>query len=219
MSDSLTHSRQVTASRRRGESDVVHPFPYGGDDRQLVNGLLNGNPAAAVHLYVTFAERVRRLLYRILGPDSELEDTLHDTFVRALESVHGIRDPNALRSWIAGVAIRTARIRIQRRQRRRWLTLFAPEDIPETTFIDTPAEVSEALQAVARVLGQLEVEERIAVVLRLAENMTMPEAAEACGVSLSTFKRRLQRGELRFRELVSREPSLADWCQGDADGP
>jgi DNA-directed RNA polymerase specialized sigma24 family protein len=47
--------------------------------------------------------------------------------------------------------------------------------------------------------------------------MTLPEAARACGVSLSTFKRRLGRGERRFRELTRDHSALRSWWQeGDA---
>jgi hypothetical protein len=45
----------------------------------------------------------------------------------------------------------------------------------------------------------------------------MPEAAAACGVSVSTFKRRFARGEKLFRELATREPVLADFWQGGSD--
>ena len=45
----------------------------------------------------------------------------------------------------------------------------------------------------------------------------MPEAAAACGVSVSTFKRRFARGEKLFRELASGEPALKDWWQGGSD--
>jgi RNA polymerase sigma-70 factor (ECF subfamily) len=215
VSDSLTETSKF---RKREEVAILRPFPASGNEQQLVDALRKGHPAATVHFYSMFAERVRRLLFRILGPDSELEDTLHDTFVRALESIHTLREASALRAWLLGVAVHTARIRIQSRQRRRWLTLVAPENIPEQTAAAPALEAVEALRAVARVLERLPTEERIAVVLRLAEHMTLPEAAAACGVSLSTFKRRFARGEKTFRELVSQDPTLRGWCSGDVNG-
>ena len=52
---------------------------------------------------------------------------------------------------------------------------------------------------------------------RAAKGGALPDAATACGVSLSTFKRRLSRGERRFRELTSGHPTLRSWWQeGDA---
>jgi RNA polymerase sigma-70 factor (ECF subfamily) len=204
--------------RPRGERAVVHPLPFYGDDARLVESLREGHPAAVAHFYGLFVAQVQRLLFRILGPDSELEDTVHDTFVRALESIHTLRDPVALRSWVVGVAVFTARIRIQSRTRRRWLLLRPPEELPEPACSGPSLEVGEALRATYRVLQKMRPEERIAVVLRLVEGMTMPEAAAASGVSLSTFKRRLERGEKIFHELVATEPALRGWREEGSDG-
>jgi len=170
-----------------------------------------------VQFYSGNAPRVRRLLFRILGPDSELEDTVHDTFVKALESIHTLRNVDALKSWLAGVAVMTARTRIQSRRRRKWLTLMAPESLPEQAHTDSGLEVSEALKVVARVLQDIPADDRIAVVLRLAERMTMNEAASVVGVSLSTFKRRFARGEEAFRRLASAEPALESWFEGEPE--
>jgi RNA polymerase sigma-70 factor (ECF subfamily) len=198
---------------------VFGSFPFNGDEEQLVRCLRDRQPAATVHFYTRFSAQVRSLLFRILGPDSELDDTLHDTFVRALESIETLRDPKALRAWILGVAVYTARIELQRRRRRRWLSLFAPANLPELPANEAAPEAIEALRSVSRVLDRLPTDERIAVVLRLAERMTVPEAAAACGVSHSTFKRRFARGDKVFRELAMREPALTDWWRGGSDAP
>jgi len=41
--------------------------------------------------------------------------------------------------------------------------------------------------------------------------MTLPDAAEACGVSLATFKRRLARAEHAFLQAAERRPQLLPW--------
>ena len=80
-------------------------------------------------------------------------------------------------------------------------------------------EASEALRAMYDVLDRLPPDERVAVVLRIVERLPMLDAADACRVSLSTFKRRLRRGETKFRELVSVDPALQDWMlEEDDDG-
>jgi RNA polymerase sigma-70 factor, ECF subfamily len=215
--DSSIQSQRNPPPQKREESVVFGSFPFHGDEEQLVRSLRDRHPAAAVHFYARFSGHVRNLLFRMLGPDSELDDTLHDTFVRALESIETLRDPKALRAWTLGVAVHAARIELQRRRRRRWLSLFAPADLPERPATGSAPEAIEALRAVSRVLDGLPTDERIAVVLRLAERMTMPEAAAACGVSLSTFKRRFARGEQLFRELTAGEPALKDWWEGEPD--
>jgi RNA polymerase sigma-70 factor, ECF subfamily len=218
LSDSLAETQQAAVSRKRNERAIVHPFPFSGDEARLVEGLQQGYPPAVAHFYVLYADKVHRLLFRILGRDSELEDAVHDTFLRALESIHTLRDPRALSSWVVGIAIYVAKIRIQRRRRRSWLQLFSPADLPDPVFSDPAPEASEAVRALSRVLDKMVPDERIAVVLRLAEGMTLPEAAQACGVSLSTFKRRFARGQRTLHALVASEPALGAWIAEEING-
>jgi RNA polymerase sigma-70 factor, ECF subfamily len=216
MSETAIQAKRNEPTGRREDGVIFLAFPYGGDEVQLVRDLQARQPAASVHFYARFAQPVRGLIFRILGRDSELEDTVQEVFVRAIESIPRLRDASALRSWVMGIAVRTARIRLQSRKRRRWLGFFASGEVPEVASSDPSPEIREALSALARVLDALPTDERIAVVLRFGERMTLPEAAESCGVSLSTFKRRLQRGERRFRALTADEPVLESWWRGEA---
>jgi RNA polymerase sigma-70 factor, ECF subfamily len=215
MSETAIQAKRNEPAGRREDGVIFLAFPYGRDEAQLVRDLQARQPAASVHFYARFAQPVRGLIFRILGRDSELEDTVQEVFVRAIESIARLRDASALRSWVMGIAVRTARIRLQSRKRRRWLGFFASGELPEVASSDPSPEIREALSALARVLDALPTDERIAVVLRFGERMTLPEAAESCGVSLSTFKRRLQRGERRFRALTADEPALESWWRGE----
>jgi RNA polymerase sigma-70 factor (ECF subfamily) len=77
-------------------------------------------------------------------------------------------------------------------------------------------EVEEALRATYRVLDRLPVEERVVFALRFIEGMEVAEVANACGVSLSTVKRRLGKASARFASWAKAEPALADWLDGEA---
>ena len=83
--------------------------------------------------------------------------------------------------------------------------------MPEPSAPGQDPEIREALGALYRVLDGLPVDERMAFVLRCAENMTVAEAAQAAGTSQSTLKRRLQRAEKAFAERAPREPALQGW--------
>lgn len=189
----------------------VHSLPFRGDDRALVDGVLSGQSWATAAFHDRFARKVHGLLWRILGPDSELQDTLHDVFVRVFESLQNLRDPGALESWVMGVAVRTAQTRLQSRSRRWWLRFMPGEDLPDPPAPPTDPSRDEALRATYRVLDQLPVDERMALVLRFAAEMTIAEAAEASEVSVSTLKRRLEKAERNFLARAQQEPSLGAW--------
>jgi RNA polymerase sigma-70 factor (ECF subfamily) len=154
------------------------------------------------------------LLYRLLGPDTELEDVLHDAFVRALEALPKLRDPRALDSWVMGVTVRTARTLIQKRSRRWWLRILPQEEVPDPGVRDPDPGASEALRASYAVIQRLAVDDRIVLVLRFVAAMTVAEIAETCEVSVSTVKRRLKRAEAAYVEYAKLEPSLEEWMRG-----
>jgi RNA polymerase sigma-70 factor (ECF subfamily) len=184
-----------------------------GDEESWVRALAERQPAAIAAFYDCYAERVLRILARILGSDQELRDVHHETFVRALGSIASLRDPSRLSAWVTSVAVLSARTCLQRRARRRWLVLTEPDELARLDVRAPSAEASihEALTATYRVLDSLPPQERIVFALRFIEGMQLVEIADACGVSLATTKRRLGRAEQRFSSLARRHPALAEW--------
>jgi RNA polymerase sigma-70 factor (ECF subfamily) len=211
----LATSEPAPPARPR-EAAEVRALPFQGDNAALVAGVLRGHPGAAAAFHDRYARRICGLIYRLIGPSSDLEDVLHDTFVRALEALPKLKDPEALDAWVMGVAVRTARTRLQSRARRWWLRLMPDDSLPDAPAPEHDPVAAEALNATYRVLSTLPVDERIAFVLRSASGMTVDEAAEATGVSRSTLKRRLQRAEAVFAERAQLEPALAPWLGGGA---
>jgi RNA polymerase sigma-70 factor (ECF subfamily) len=184
------------------------------DEEAIVRASLGGNSAARAELFDRHAPHVQRILLRILGHDAELADLLHEVFARALDQLGTLDDPSALKGWLTGIAVFTAREQIRRRVRGRWLRFFAAEELPELPAVVAGEDVREALHATYAVLDRLGADDRIAFALRFVEGLELSVIAAACDVSLNTIKRRLVRAERRFVALAEREPSLRDWLEG-----
>jgi RNA polymerase sigma-70 factor, ECF subfamily len=195
------------------EGAVSRGIAFVGDDETWVRALVERQPAAMAAFYDRYADHVLRILARILGGDQDLSDVHHETFVRALGSIASLRDPSRLTAWVTSVAVLSARTCLQRRSRRRWLILTEPEKLEAFDVHAPSAEptVQEALAATYRVLDRLPPPERVAFALRFIEGMQLGEVADACGVSLATAKRRLQRAERRFMSLTRQHSVLAEW--------
>ncbi|HET9960598.1 MAG TPA: sigma-70 family RNA polymerase sigma factor [Polyangiaceae bacterium] len=204
---------RVDAAPRSGAVIALHS----DSDAALVRALREREPHAGTALFDRYGMHVRRVLARVLGPDPELGDLLQDVFVSALSSIHTLEDPSALRAWLTRMAVFTARGRIRRRSRWRFLKFVADDELPEPLAPAQDAEGSQALSAVYRVLKCLPADQRIVFALRVFDGMELNAVATACGVSLSTAKRRLARAQTRFMELSRREPVLADWVAHAAE--
>ena len=184
--------------------------PLQADDAELVAALRRGEARAQSILVERYEPMVERLVAGALGIDAEIADVVQDVFVAVLEGVHTLKDASALRSWIATLTVFTARGRIRRRRRWRWIRFVAPEEVPEVAVAAPQGETHEAVRATYAILSEFPADERLAFTLRFVSEMQLTEVAAACRVSLATVKRRLARAEKRFVEAARSSPALTE---------
>jgi RNA polymerase sigma-70 factor (ECF subfamily) len=204
-----TRTASDSHAPKRG-AGVVRSLPFEGDDAALVAALRAGRVDAAAAFYDRHVRIIHAMVLRLMGPDTEIDDVVHDVFVRALESLPRLREPAALRSWMFGIAVRAVAIRFQRRRRQRWLRFMAPQDVPERAVLPE-TELGEALRDVYAILEGMGADERIALVLHRVQGMSLEDGAKAMGTSLATFRRRLARGEEKFMTRARKRPALSAW--------
>jgi len=180
------------------------------DDIELVAALRRGDIRARTILVERYEPLVERLVAGALGIDAEIPDVVQDVFVAVLEGIRNLKDAGALRSWIATLAVFTARGRIRRRRRWRWIRFVAPEEVPEVPVAAPQGESHEAVCATYAILATFPADERLVFSLRFVSEMQLTEVAAACRVSLATVKRRLARAEKRFVEAAKSHPALVD---------
>ena len=201
-------------SKTRG-SILEFKQPAAAEDRQEANrafiaALRAGDPSAREVLVERYLPLVQRLVAGAMGVESDLVDVVQDVFVAVLEGVHKLTDPSALRSWIASLAVFTARGRIRRKRRWRWIMFVPPESLPDIPVQQSDSDTRMAVRATYRVLDTLPTDERIAFSMRFIAEMELTEVAAACRVSLATIKRRLARAETRFLAAAQESAVLKD---------
>lgn len=192
---------------------VVRALPFAGDDAALLEGIRAGHTAAAIALVDRYGPHIERVLCRVLGPDQELADVLHDVIAHALANIDRVREASSLKAWLTQVAVFSARGVIRRRRRRSWLSFWSPSDLPEVPSSDPSPETRAVLDQTYAVLGALPDDERIAFSLRFIDQMELAEVAAALGVSLATVKRMLKRAEARFVVIAQRYPAVLEAMQ------
>jgi RNA polymerase sigma-70 factor (ECF subfamily) len=171
-------------------------------DLELARALIDGNSNAAVLAWERYAPLVHRIVSRAIGPDVEVEDVTQEIFYRLFSRIGTLRKPEALRSFVISFAIRIVKWELRRRRARRWLTLSETGDIPDEQLLVMDAESRYSLRRLYSLLDRLSTRERLVLVLRHVEGMTLEEIAEAMELSLATVKRGLRRATARITQMV-----------------
>jgi RNA polymerase sigma-70 factor (ECF subfamily) len=146
--------------------------------------------------YRRYAPYVAKIGMRILGRRDEIDDFVQDVFLSVHRNLGSLREPGAIKSWLAKLAVHEATRRLKRHRLRRWFGLDAMPDYVDISDAEASPEQRALLANVFRLLDALPPEDRVAWALRYIEGETMVRVAALCDCSLSTAKRRVANAEL-----------------------
>jgi RNA polymerase sigma-70 factor, ECF subfamily len=189
-------------------------------DAQLVAQARDGAAGIEERLFERLAPVINRVVWTLLGQDSEHEDLTHDVFLRVLRTVGKLHEPDRLEGWAARVTINAVRNELRRRRLRRWVS-WNPFEDPEPGGYAPDLDGREVLARAYRALERLPADERVLLSLRLFYAGTHEELAALAGCSPTTAKRRLRRARARFAAIAEQDPLLKPWlgrAQGGEDG-
>jgi RNA polymerase sigma-70 factor (ECF subfamily) len=151
--------------------------------------------------YRRYAPYVAKIGMRILGRRDEIEDFVQDVFLSVHRNLGSLREPAAIKGWLAKLAVHEATRRLRRRRLRRW---FGFGTVPEYIDIADGAASPEQRTLLARIFSTLDAlpaSDRVAWALRYIEGETMVRIATLCDCSLSTAKRRVASAEAALERL------------------
>ena len=145
---------------------------------------------------------VARVGLRVLGRRADVDDLVQDVFVTVLDRLDGVRDPKAIRGWLAVITARMARRRLRSRRMRIWLGVDGDHDYTQLADPAASAEDRVLVEQLYRALDRLPVRHRLAWTLRHVEELPLDEVAEACRCSRATTKRWIAAADAALREEV-----------------
>jgi RNA polymerase sigma-70 factor (ECF subfamily) len=144
---------------------------------------------------------VRGLLRRLCAGDAAMADDLsQETFVRAWKGLRGFRGGARFPTWLHRIAVNA------------WLSSARrPEPAPDAPEVSQPHGVArvDARRDLERAFAVLRPEERVALALAYAQDLTHEEAAEAAGWPVGTLKTHLLRGKEKLRRRLVPEEGAA----------
>ncbi len=173
-------------------------------DVELVARCRGGDHDAWRELVERFSRYVYAITQAFRLPQHDAEDVFQDTFARAYERLHTLRDDEAFRPWLASLTRRLCIDRLRAGSREQAL-----EDPDAEAVDDTMDELTEAL-AVHEALADLPEHCRDVLDRFFARDESYRTIAEALGLPPGTIASRISRCLARLKErFVEERPTLA----------
>ncbi|MCX5747568.1 MAG: sigma-70 family RNA polymerase sigma factor [Proteobacteria bacterium] len=188
-------------------------------ERTLVKRLRDRDERAFRELLALHRDRVFNITYRMLGNRAEAEDVAQEVFITVFKTIESFREQSKFSTWLYRVAVNHCKNRIKylarRHDRDRDELDETQHGTPSSTngAIGTPtrpapdralegAQMEKLLEAA---IASLDEEQRVVVVLRDIEDLSIEEICEITGLPDGTVKSRLHRARLVLRKKLQRE--------------
>lgn len=162
-------------------------------DAELVARCQEGSREAFELLYRRHAPYAVALAVRVQGHPADVEDILHDAFVRVHGRLASLRSGEAFRPWLSSIIVSLVRSRLRRRRLLGSLGLSSGEPVDLDALVANEAGPSERMELaeVYAALRRVPIDQRIAWTLRYVEGQKLEEVAASTACSLATAKRRI----------------------------
>ena len=189
--------------------------PVGSTEAELVRRARERDEPAIRAIMQSNNRRLYRLARGILRNDSEAEDVVQETYVRAFTHLQDFRGDSSLATWLGRIAINEALGRLRRQRANvEWTSL--PPGTLEAQIIQFPLSAAsedpeksmaqrEIQHVVEHAIDELPEAFRIVFITRVIEGMNLEETAEILGLKPETVKTRLHRARTMLRDNVERK--------------
>jgi RNA polymerase sigma-70 factor (ECF subfamily) len=176
----------VTA--RSATAGPAHDDLHAADDARLVEWFLGGRREAFDVIVERYRAPIYRLCYRFTGNHEDAADLAQDVFVRAFRGLHQFQGNSALGTWLHRVGVNTA------------LNRNAVKKMPTDSIDDVELRDHRVADPVERIDGkrrslevrraidQLPPKQRVTVILRVYQDLSYDEIAEALDTTTGAAK-------------------------------
>ena len=199
----------LSARRRAGWRLSAKP------DEELITEVLGGDTDAFTELAARHRPRVERLCRRFFSDEEMARDIAQESFIRAYTALASYRAEMPFGGWLRAIVVNLCYDELRRRRRRpeelvgdfsapevQWMqttNVASPEDL-----VGEAEERREAYDLAHRLLDTLKPEDRMVMVLKESEDLSVSEIAETLGWSEAKVKIRAFRARQALRKQAER---------------
>jgi RNA polymerase sigma-70 factor (ECF subfamily) len=141
---------------------------------------------------------------RLVGDRSLAEDLTQEVFLRVYQGLPGFSLRSRFTTWLFQVTKNRVLDELRAFERRP-RAVVAIEDIPPLEAVDTPFEQVEEMDAVWRAIHELNVDLKMALLLRDVVGLSYNEIADSLEITLATVKWRIYKAREEVQLALVRE--------------
>ena len=179
------------------------------DYTEAVEKAKQGDQQAKEVLYTETCQHMFFLAKSIVKSDEEAMDIIHDSYICVFQKLDNIKNLSGFKSYLRTTVVNRCKNYLSKKKPLYLSDMtedgedFELEDI-DGEIPDELLENKDVIECVRRAVESLPEEQRMCVILRYYDEMSLQEIADTLEVSLGTVKSRLSRASKKMRDEIER---------------
>ncbi|MCX8084192.1 MAG: sigma-70 family RNA polymerase sigma factor [Calditerrivibrio sp.] len=185
-------------------------------DQTIVDAILNGDSDAFEFLILKYQRQLYGTILNLVKDEDLAQDILQETFLKAYENLHTLRNKEQFYSWLKKIAINASLMKLEKGKR--YVDMYDEEQEEDDYFFniqtdDTNPEKElldeELRRYVRRFVDSLPSKLKNVIILREVEDLSYEEIAEILKIPIGTVRSRLFNARQIIKERLIKQ-GLAD---------
>jgi RNA polymerase sigma-70 factor (ECF subfamily) len=173
------------------------------DEQNLVLRAKEGDSGAFELLVRLHYQGVYQIAFRFMKDHAGADDVVQDTFVKAHKYLGNFRGDSSFKSWLLRIAINTAKNALRSGERHRG------SELDEVTLPDVNRgyqrlEKEETLMVLRVAIDKLPPRQKLAIELRIFEDMGFQEVADAMECPFDTAKANFRHALMNLKKILEK---------------
>jgi RNA polymerase sigma-70 factor (ECF subfamily) len=160
----------------------------------------SGDPGAFEDLIAIFERPLLYYASSLTGNADSGLDVLQEVWIKVFRSIHKLKDPGSLRSWLYAITHGIAVDRVRRSVSRERTEEAHLEDFQEA---EEPSFAAEDAAALHQALNEIGLKHREVLVLHFLEDLSLAEIAQVVGCSEGTVKSRIYYAKQALKQVLT----------------
>jgi RNA polymerase sigma-70 factor, ECF subfamily len=182
------------------------------DESRMIASILAGETQQFHELIRPYERRVYAMALSFLRNEADAEDVAQEAFLKAFRNLAGFRGDAKFGTWLVSITLNEARSRIRRRDAIKMESLDEPDEEGQTSpallrdWKEIPSETLERKEVrslLHKAITALPLIYREVFQLRDIEQLSVQEAAQALGITVSSVKVRLHRARMMLQKNLA----------------
>ncbi len=181
-------------------------------DFSLIEKARAGDAAAFNQVVLAYRKRIMGTISRLIGRPEDVEDVAQEVFVRLYYSLEQLRSPEVFEPWMYRLTVNAAYDYLRKRKRRQESRMADLAD-QQVIMADAAAgekveaerlEAAETREFVQSLLSEVSEEDRVLLMLKEVEGLSLKELEQIYNVNENALKVRLYRARQRVLKAYER---------------